>query len=129
MEIKRDIIGGLAGAIALNIVHETLRQFIPEAPHIHVLGEDALSKGMQKMKLTPPSGKALYISTLAGDIISNSIYFSLIGKLGKKNLLLTGLTFGLAAGSGALLLSKPLGLNDATVNRTVKTKAMTVGYY
>ena len=125
----RNIMGGLAGAIALNVLHEVVRKFIKDAPHVHIIGEQALSKSMRELNLEPPTGQTLYFSTLAGDVIANSVYFSLIGKSKRENLLGTGLLYGIAGGLGAVLLSKPLGLDDRPVNRTTKTTAMTIGYY
>jgi hypothetical protein len=129
MKLKRNLLGGLAGAVALNILHEFLRRFDADAPRIELIGEEALSKALKGAGITPPTGEPLYFATLAGDIISNALYFSLIGTARKKRLLTSGLCYGAAAGVGALLLTGPLGLNDAPVNRTAKTKAMTVSYY
>lgn len=129
MKLKRNLLGGLVGALALNVLHETVRRFDADAPRIELVGEEALSKTIKKAGLQPPSGEPLYFATMAADIFSNSIYYSLIGLGKKKNLLCNGLTYGVVAGVGALLLTKPLGLNDAPVNRTGRTKIMTVAYY
>jgi hypothetical protein len=53
----------------------------------------------------------------------------MIGLGGRKNLLAKGAAFGLAAGVGALVFTKPLGLNDRPVNKSTETKLLTVGYY
>jgi hypothetical protein len=66
---------------------------------------------------------------LAADLLSNGAYYSLIGRSKKKNLLYHGLTHGLCAGLGALMLTKRLGLNDAPITFTDKTKVMTVTWY
>jgi hypothetical protein len=47
----------------------------------------------------------------------------------RKSILERGAALGLAAGLGALLLPKPLHLNEAYSNRTPRTQAMTVAYY
>jgi hypothetical protein len=57
------------------------------------------------------------------------LYFSKIGTGNKKNLLFRGLTHGALAGFGALTLTKPLGLSDAPVTKTGKTKVLTVAWY
>jgi H+/Cl- antiporter ClcA len=66
---------------------------------------------------------------MAGDLISNTLYYSLAGLGNKKNLLLRGSLLGALAGIGAVLLPRPLGLNETYSNRTTKTKFMTVGLY
>ena len=121
--------GGLAGAVALNILHQAVKQFDHDAPRADLIGEEALTKGMKTLGLTPPVGNALFVATLAGDILSNAIYYSSIGFGNKKHTLLRGTAIGAAAGLGALTLTAPLGLSDAPVTRTEKTKIMTVAWY
>jgi hypothetical protein len=129
MKTVKNFIGGLAGAVALNILHETVRRFDHNAPQVHLVGEEALSKSIKSAGLEPPTGNALYAATLAGDIVSNALYYSLIGAGKKKNLLWRGAGYGLAAGIGALTLTKPLGLSDAPVTKTTETKVLTVAWY
>jgi hypothetical protein len=129
MNILQNIIGGLAGAVALNILHQAVKQFDKDAPRVDLVGEQALTKGMTAAGLTPPTGKALFAATLAGDILSNALYYSTIGFGKKKHLVIRGAAVGLAAGIGALALTKPLGLNDAPVTRSDKTKLLTVAWY
>ena len=129
MKLIKNIIGGLAGAVALNILHQTVKQSDHDAPRVDLVGEEALTKGMEAMNLEPPTGDGLFTATFIGDIISNALYFSTIGFGKKKYLLLRGTAVGLAAGIGALTLTEPLGLSDAPVTRTNKTKLMTVGWY
>ena len=124
-----NIIGGLAGAVALNIIHQTIKAIDHDAPRVDLVGEEALSKGMEAIGLTPPTGNALFVATLAGDVVSNALYYSSIGFGKKKYLLLRGTVVGIAAGIGALTLTEPMGLSDAPVTRTDKTKFMTVGWY
>jgi hypothetical protein len=123
------IIGGIAGAVALNILHQAVKMFDHDAPRVDLVGEEALTKGMEAMNLTPPTGNALFVATLAGDVLSNALYFSTIGFGKKKYLLLRGAAIGAAAGIGALTLTEPLGLSDAPVTRTDKTKVLTVAWY
>jgi hypothetical protein len=129
MNLIKNIIGGLAGAVTLNTLHQTVKQLDHDAPRVDLVGEEALTKGMEAMNLTPPTGNTLFTATLIGDIISNGLYYSTIGLGKKKYLLLRGAAVGLAAGIGALTLTEPMGLSDAPVTRTEKTKVLTVGYY
>ena len=122
------IAGGLAGAVVLTVVHETLRRFVPDAPRMDVLGMRSISKLMEKADQEPPKDKEeLHNWALAGDVLSNSLYYSLAGT--GKSALWRGVALGAAAGAGALLLPGPLGLGEEPSNKTTKTQVMTVSYY
>lgn len=129
MKTIHSTIGGFAGAIALNVVHQSLKQFIDEAPAVDLVGEQALNKGLKKVGVKPLRGDKLFLSTLAADVASNAIYYSLIGFGSRKNTLTRGVGYGLAAGVGALALTKPMGLNDRPITKSTTTKLLTVGYY
>ncbi|RFZ90084.1 hypothetical protein D0C36_22850 [Mucilaginibacter conchicola] len=123
------IIGGIAGAVALNILHQVVKEFVHEAPRVDLVGEEALSKGQETAGIEAPTGDKLFAATMAADLLSNAAYYSLIGFGKKKQLPWIGTISGLAAGVGALTLTKPLGLSDAPVTRTTATKVMTVAWY
>ncbi|MET3979657.1 hypothetical protein ABIB62_002245 [Mucilaginibacter sp. UYP25] len=129
MRIIKNLLGGLAGAAALNLLHETVKRFDHDAPRVELVGEEAIVKGMEAIGKEPLSGDALYAATLAGDLLSNTFYYSLIGAGKQKNLLLRGIVYGAFAGFGAIKLTKPVGLSDAPITRTDKTKILTVAYY
>ena len=77
----------------------------------------------------PPAGDKLFAATLIADVISNALYYSLIGIGTKKNILLRAAALGTAAGVGALVLTKPLGLSDAPVTKSGRTKLLTIAWY
>lgn len=129
MKNLTSIIGGLAGSIALNILHETARKFSSKAPEINKLGEQALSKSLKAVGIQPLTGKDNYHATLIADVISNTTYYSLIGSSKSKHLFLSGAFSGLMAGIGAITLPQPMGLNDKPVNKTTTSSLLTVGYY
>lgn len=129
MEDVRYIAGGIAGAVALNILHESARRLVPHAPRIDLVGEEALAKAVGMTGAEPPKGQKLFAATLGADLISNAMYFSAIGLGNKKDIFLRGTGYGLAAGIGAITLAKPLGLDDTPIADTVKTKVMTVAWY
>jgi alkylation response protein AidB-like acyl-CoA dehydrogenase len=93
------------------------------------VGEEAIKKGLKYAGVEPPKGDNLFAAALAGDIVSNALYYSAIGIGGNKHLLLRGVASGLSAGIGALTLTKPMGLSDAPITKTTQTKVMTVAWY
>ncbi|MBC6991433.1 hypothetical protein [Hymenobacter sp. BT491] len=119
---------GLAGAVVLNVVHETVRRIRrDDAPRMDLFGERGLRKLFDKAGVAAPNHKTLYYMTLAGDLLSNGLYYSFIGR--GKNAWRRGALLGLAAGVGGVLLPGPMGLGKAPSNRTPQTKAMTVAWY
>lgn len=123
------LLGGLAGALALTLLHETVRRQSGEAPRMDKLGMEALAKGLKKTGNKVPSKKSLFLWTMAGDILSNAVFYSLAGLGGKKSTLAKGTILGLAGGLGGVLLPRPMGLDPRPSNRTGQTKLMTVGWY
>jgi hypothetical protein len=120
---------GLAGALTLTAVHETARRQSAEAPRLDVLGKRAIARSMEALGQDPPSDGRLHDLALAGDIVSNSLYYSLIGLGNPESAWLRGAILGVAAGIGAVMLPGPLALGNAPTNRTTATQVMTVGWY
>ena len=120
-------VAGLAGACAVTLIHETMRRLDPDAPRMDILGMRAIAKMMNAADVTPPEEDKLFGITLAGDIVSNAAYYSLIGA--GKDAWLRGSLLGLAAGVGGVVLPGPLGLGTEPSARTTKTKIMTVAFY
>lgn len=127
--ILQNLIGGLAGAVALTVIHEAVRRIDENAPRVDLVGEEGINKVMDSIGAEKLEGQSLYVAALTSDIISNGIYYSTIGSAKKGRLLIRGITCGVAAGMGALSLTKKLGLDDTPVNRSTRTKWMTIGYY
>jgi hypothetical protein len=121
--------GGVAGAAALTLIHETVKKAVPNAPRIDLLGMNALSKGLKVIGAKTPAERKLYGLALTGDLLSNTVFYSFAGIGKKENALLRGSMLGLAAGLGAVLLPKPMGLNENATNKTIQTKIITVGLY
>lgn len=118
----KKMLAGLGGAIALNLLHEIVRKNCNNVPHINEVGEEALKKMTDSTALEISDPYKLYAATLAGDIVSNAIYY---GTTATNH----NFTSGLAAGVGAIVLPQKLGLNDQPVAGNNRKKIMTVGYY
>lgn len=123
------VASGVAGACALTALHESARRTVPHAPRMDILGMRAIARGMEAMGKKPPVDGHLHDVALAGDLVSNSMYYSLIGLGGPQNAVRNGALLGLAAGLGGVLLPGPMGLGEAPSNRTRATQAMTVAWY
>ena len=126
--VSKSLLSGLTGAIALNILHETVRQFVPEAPRADILGMRSIRKGFYAANEQPPTGDTLYGLAMLGDVTSNALYYSLVG-VSPKQPLLAGAVLGALAGVGAVTLPGPMGLGEAPTKRTEATVAMTIGWY
>jgi len=126
--IPQSVGSGLAGAIALNVLHETVRRVVPKAPRVDLLGMRSIAKGFEAAGEQPPSKENLYKMALLGDVVSNSLFYGLVG-MNAKQPVLTGLALGVLAGVGAVTLPGPLGLGEKPTKRTTATAIMTVGWY
>lgn len=129
MKASTVLAGGLAGATAVTLIHESIRAVIPQAPRMDRLGMQAIAKGLRKANKPVPQEDQLFTLTMAGDLVSNALYYSAIGIGKEKNIWVRSAALGLAAGIGALVLPGPMGLNKQYSNRTVATQIMTVGLY
>ncbi|MHA4894628.1 hypothetical protein ACXZ1K_07755 [Pedobacter sp. PWIIR3] len=124
----KNLIAGFAGAVALNVLHESIKNK-RTTPRIDLLGEQALQKTVRYFGGNIRDDDELYAATLAGDIISNTMYYSLIASSKSRYIWPKAIAMGLLAGVGAVKLPKPLGLNPKPVAKNDQIKAMTVGYY
>lgn len=129
MKNLRMALCGLAGAAAATAAHQAVRGFVPDAPRMDVLGMRSIEGMMKRFNIPVPQGLALYNTALAGDIISNSIYFSPIGTSSGAGAMMKGLGLGLMAGLGAVKLPPLMGLPSEPSNKTPRTAALTIGIY
>jgi hypothetical protein len=118
------LISGAAGAVALTAVHQAARAMTDAAPRMDVVGMRALARGITAAGGdTPRSSDRLYLATLAGDLISNSAYYSLATSYTR------GAAMGLLAGLGALFLPERLGLGTPPKSERLSNQVMTVAWY
>lgn len=130
MKLAGKLLSGLTGAVVLTGIHEILRKTQPNAPRMDRLGEQSLVKILSELNIKPPrQSPKLHNVTLAGDVMGNALYYSLIPASSDKELWVRSVSLGAIAGLGALVLPKPLGLNSQNSNRTLKTQVLTVALY
>jgi hypothetical protein len=120
---------GLAGTLVLTGLHEVARSIVPHAPRMDVIGERALSRTLAFSGRQPPSGRGLYWATLAGELASNTLFYSLIGAGSRSRRLRKGVLLGLAAGVGAVLLPPWLGLGQPPREKIPLTQVLTIAWY
>jgi hypothetical protein len=123
------MLSGAAGAATLTLLHQGLKAATPDAPRADALGREAIAKGYEAMGRHPPTEDKLQAAALAGDLASNTLYYSAVGLAEPETGIRTGSLLGLAAGLGAVLLPGPLGLDPSATNRTAQTKALAVAVY
>lgn len=129
MKTVEAISSGLAGACALTLIHESARRLDPKAPRADVLGARAIKKVMRALQQKPPAKERLHNLSLGGDIVFNTLYYSLVGLGGRAQAWSCGAALGALAGIGAVVLPGPLGLGKRPSARTPATAAMTIGWY
>jgi len=127
INVAAALLSGAAGAVSLNLMHECTRKTMPHPPRVDIIGMRALAKLARASGSEPP--EHLRTTALAGDLLSNSLYYSAVGARGPEHAVANGAVAGLAAGIGVLLLPGPLGLGSAEVNRTAATQIMAAGMY
>ncbi len=129
MKLGRALASGLVGAVALTVVHETARRVVPEAPRMDVLGMRAIAQTMRAAGETPPERDELHTTALAGDIVANAAYYSLVGVGNPGSAWLRGAILGAVAGIGGVALPGLVGLGSDASARSLPTQAMTVAWY
>ena len=118
---------GLVGACALTLIHETARRYIDDAPRMDVVGMRALSRGLRAVDVEPPV--PLHETALVGELVSNSLFYGLVGVGDPEDGLRNGALLGLAAGLGAVYLPEPLGLGRQPARNSTETNLLTVAWY
>jgi len=123
------LLSGFAGAVTLTILHESVRRLRPDAPRMDTLGRRAIARGMESIGIEPPAKDHLEAIALAGDLATNTLYYSLVG-LGKPaDSWARGVALGGLAGLGAVVLPPMMGLGHRPGARTPQTAVMTFCWY
>lgn len=125
----RALASGAIGALAVTALNEGARRRIPHAPRMEVIGMRAFSALVERLGGHPPRGRKLYEQTLAGDLVSNTLYYALVGAGSRQTRLSRGVLLGAAAGLGAALLPPVLGLGRQPGERRPRTTLMTLAWY
>ncbi|HEX8701952.1 MAG TPA: hypothetical protein VF815_24195 [Myxococcaceae bacterium] len=120
---------GLVGSLSLTLIHEGARRVLKHPPRMDVLGKRSLKKGFRWLGLRPAHGRRLHRQSLAGDLISNSIFYSLVAMGRPKRPYVRGAILGALAGLGAVVLPPYLGLGRRPSRARTSTALLTVAWY
>jgi hypothetical protein len=125
--LLRSLGSGAAGAAALNALHQTGERFSwSKAPHLDILGERMLARGMQAMGFRPPRGARLTRAALLCDLATNSLWYALVGR---RHPWRRGMMLGLLAGAGTIFLPPLFGLKRVPQRATRGSLITTAGLY
>ncbi len=123
------LMAGAAGAVALNVVHQAAQAFTADAPRMDVVARRAIAGGMEASGLEVPDEPTLQRWALGGDLVANSIYYSVIACGKPSGVWRRALTLGVAAGLGALTLPQRMGLGAPPRSHSLANQFMTIAWY
>ncbi|HEU4329388.1 MAG TPA: hypothetical protein VFS21_39995 [Roseiflexaceae bacterium] len=129
MKIGRALASGAVGAVGLTLLHQAAWHLLPHAPRMDVVGMRALEHALRAAGVEPPQGDRLYNLTLLGDLVGNTLFYSLVGLGGRGGAWPAGAALGAAAGLGAALLPDPLGLGPQPGQDTPTTQTLAFVWY
>ena len=124
MENTKSVISGVVGALVLTGLHQTIKKLYEDAPRVDLLGMQAIAKIMQERT---PEEDDLYTLSLTGDLVFNSLNYSMVG-LSQKPIQM-GAIIGFGTGLATAFLPGPLGLDDDLSSRNNSMRALSISYY
>jgi hypothetical protein len=126
---SRAFAAGTVGAATLTAIHQLARAVSDDAPRMDVVGSRAVVRSIEAAGGTVPSMQAVEGMALAGDLVCNSAYYSLIACGRRAHVWPRAVALGLAAGIGAIVLPRRMGLGDPPHSHRRDTQVMTVAWY
>lgn len=121
----RSLTSGAAGALALTALHELVRRRVSYAPRMDIVA----MRGLRRVLPREPHRRRLHQLALAGDLLSNSVYYSFIAARTPGRTWLRAVVLGSAAGLGAIVLPERLGLGTPPHSQRRANQLMTVSWY
>lgn len=120
-------LGGLAGAASLTLLNGAIKLLDKNALQPDLLGQNALARAMKGNDLIPKTAQQYF--PLAGDLITNTLYYGMAKGNSPANTMLRGALLGLSAGIGAVTLPKQLGLERPRAKENPDKALMTIAWY
>jgi hypothetical protein len=124
--LARSLASGAAGALALTAMHELGRRRFPNAPRMDQVAMRGLRRILPGEHRNPIR---LHQLALAGDLVANAAYYSVIPASTPKATWTRAAILGTAAGICALLLPQHFGLGAPRNSDKRTNQAMTIGWY
>jgi hypothetical protein len=129
MNVMKRLTSGAIGAVALTALHELARRRLPTAPRMDLVGMRAVRRLAPSLREPKLRSRDLHNLTLAGDLVSNSIYYAGIPASTPNATWARAAVLGVAAGFGALFLPEPMGLGPPPHSDFRSNQVMTVAWY
>jgi hypothetical protein len=123
------ITSGVAGAASLTLLHELARRRLPYAPRMDLVAMRGLRRLVPGLREPNVRSKQLHTLALAGDLVSNSVYYAAVAAPTARATWTRAAVLGTAAGAGALLLPEPMGLGTPPHSEDRRNQLMTVTWY
>lgn len=120
---------GAIGAGVLTLIHQSAKGRLPRAPRMDVVGMRAIDHVTQWIGARVLPRPQLHRAALAGDLIANSLYYSMVVGRTPAETWRRGLMLGAMAGVGALSLPERLGLGTPPGSGSRSNQLMTVAWY
>ena len=120
---------GAIGAGVLTLIHQSAKDRLPRAPRMDVVGMRAIDHVTQWIGARVLPRPQLHRAALAGDLIANSLYYSMVVGRTPAETWRRGLMLGAMAGVGALSLPERLGLGTPPGSGSRSNQLMTVAWY
>lgn len=124
--LTRSLTSGVAGALALTMIHETGRRVLAHAPRMDEVAMRGLRRVLPGKQRDPVR---LHQLALTGDLLANAVYYSAIAAPTCKATWTRAAALGTAAGFCALLLPERLGLGVPPNAEHRANQIMTLGWY
>jgi hypothetical protein len=120
---------GFTGAISVAILNQLAKRYLPGAPRLDLLGSQLATAGLKKAGIKPPQGLPVKILAWIGSLVSNSIFYSLVGLGNPNTAWIRGGLLGLAMGIGVVTLPGTVGVKADATTGTRAAKIRTVLWY
>ena len=129
MKLVSSIAGGFAGACVVTLLNQIIKKFDKGAPRIDLLGQEVAAEMHEAVGSDVPAKSQLYKEALAGDLLSNTIYFSIAGANNKQTEVQGGIQGVFAGLSAVYAPGLSNALNAKHTGETDKKKILTMAYY
>jgi hypothetical protein len=129
MNTLQSLLGGATGAVALTSIHQAAAKTLPYAPRVDVIGRRVVAGSARALGMSAPVGQTRQNAALALDLLSNSLFYSLLGLSKPRHLWRNATALGLVAGIGAIAFPRLFRLGSKPVARTLPTALYTIAWY